>query len=116
MAKHYIDNLSEETRKGMLEKARSGIYPSYAPIGYRNTDGPGGKPSSFRMGRRPQYFKNCTPVSLPGHCRWKRWWRNGRGSHAAGPAAGQEFGASNPAQAAVHGRIRLGRGDLPREP
>jgi DNA invertase Pin-like site-specific DNA recombinase len=43
MAKHYIDNLSEETRKGMLEKARSGIYPSYAPIGYRNTDGPGGK-------------------------------------------------------------------------
>jgi site-specific DNA recombinase len=43
MAKHYIDNLSEETRKGMLEKARSGIYPSYAPLGYRNTEGPGGK-------------------------------------------------------------------------
>ena len=32
MAKNVIDNLSEETRKGMLEKARSGIYPSFAPV------------------------------------------------------------------------------------
>ena len=37
MAKNYIDNLSEETRKGMLEKARSGLWPSFAPIGYHNT-------------------------------------------------------------------------------
>ena len=36
MAKNYIDNLSEETKKGMLEKAEQGIYPSYAPIGYVN--------------------------------------------------------------------------------
>ena len=36
MAKNYIDNLSEETKKGMLEKAEQGIYPSYAPIGYMN--------------------------------------------------------------------------------
>jgi DNA invertase Pin-like site-specific DNA recombinase len=36
-------NLSEETQKGMLEKARSGIYPSCAPVGYRNVDGPHGK-------------------------------------------------------------------------
>src|SRR5450755_4198514 len=43
MAKNVIDNLSEETRKGMLEKARSGIYPSFAPIGYCNVDGPNGK-------------------------------------------------------------------------
>ena len=28
LAKNYIDNLSEETRKGMLEKARQGIWPS----------------------------------------------------------------------------------------
>jgi len=34
MAKNYIDNLSEETRKGMLEKAEEGEYPSYAPLGY----------------------------------------------------------------------------------
>ncbi|MDE2027951.1 MAG: recombinase family protein, partial [Candidatus Omnitrophica bacterium] len=30
-----VDNLSEETRKGMLEKAEQGIYPSGSPIGYK---------------------------------------------------------------------------------
>ena len=43
MAKNYIDNLSEETRKGMLEKARQGVWPSYAPLGYLNVDGANGK-------------------------------------------------------------------------
>jgi len=37
MAKNYIDNLGEEVRKGMLEKARQGHWPSYAPIGYINS-------------------------------------------------------------------------------
>jgi site-specific DNA recombinase len=36
MAKNYIDNLSEETRKGMMEKAEQGHYPSRAPVGYDN--------------------------------------------------------------------------------
>jgi DNA invertase Pin-like site-specific DNA recombinase len=43
MAKNFIDNLSEETKKGMLEKAEQSIYPSFAPIGYRNVMGPNGK-------------------------------------------------------------------------
>lgn len=43
MAKNYIDNLSEEVRKGMLEKAEQGIWPSIAPTGYRNVMGPHGK-------------------------------------------------------------------------
>jgi hypothetical protein len=43
MAKNYIDNLSEETRKGMREKARQGIWPSFAPLGYLNADGTDGK-------------------------------------------------------------------------
>ncbi len=43
MAKNYIDNLSEEARKGMVEKAAQGIWPSYAPIGYKNVDGLNGK-------------------------------------------------------------------------
>ena len=38
MAKNYIDNLSEETKKGMLEKAEQGIYPSFAPLGYINVE------------------------------------------------------------------------------
>ena len=36
MARNYIDNLSEESRKGTLEKARSGFWPSYAPAAYVN--------------------------------------------------------------------------------
>jgi len=38
MAKNYIDNLSEETKKGMIEKAEQGIYPSFAPLGYINVE------------------------------------------------------------------------------
>jgi DNA invertase Pin-like site-specific DNA recombinase len=34
MAKNYIDNLSEETKKGLLEKAEEGEFPAYAPLGY----------------------------------------------------------------------------------
>jgi hypothetical protein len=36
MAKNYINNLSEEVKKGHLEKARQGGYPAKAPLGYRN--------------------------------------------------------------------------------
>jgi site-specific DNA recombinase len=36
MAKNYIDNLSEEVKKGHLEKAQQGEYPAKAPMGYRN--------------------------------------------------------------------------------
>jgi site-specific DNA recombinase len=32
MAKNYIDNLSEEARKGMQEKAEQGIWPTVAPL------------------------------------------------------------------------------------
>ena len=38
MAKNYVDNLSEEAKKGMLEKAEQGIYPSHAPYGYLNQE------------------------------------------------------------------------------
>src|SRR6516162_2242241 len=43
MAKNYIDNLSEEARKGMQEKAELGIWPTKTPLGYRNITGPDGK-------------------------------------------------------------------------
>jgi site-specific DNA recombinase len=36
MAKNYIDNLSEETRKGMSEKVAGGGFPHRAPMGYLN--------------------------------------------------------------------------------
>jgi len=43
VAKNHIDNLKEETRKGMLKKARSGYFPSNSPFGYRNVVGADGK-------------------------------------------------------------------------
>ncbi len=43
MAKNYVDNLSEEVTKGMMEKARSGLWPSRAPLGYRNVQAEDGK-------------------------------------------------------------------------
>jgi len=36
VAKHYVENLKEEVKKGMREKAEQGIYPARAPVGYRN--------------------------------------------------------------------------------
>ena len=36
VAKHYVENLKEEVRKGMSEKAEEGLYPGRAPFGYRN--------------------------------------------------------------------------------
>jgi site-specific DNA recombinase len=36
VAKNYIDNLREETIKGMTEKAKAGLWPSHAPTGYEN--------------------------------------------------------------------------------
>lgn len=43
LAKNFIDNLSEETRKGMQEKAEQGLYPARVPLGYRNVTGSNGK-------------------------------------------------------------------------
>ena len=36
MAKNFIDNLSEEVKKGLREKAAQGHWPTVAPIGYLN--------------------------------------------------------------------------------
>jgi DNA invertase Pin-like site-specific DNA recombinase len=36
MAKNYVDNLSEEVKKGMVQKCEEGHYPGAAPIGYLN--------------------------------------------------------------------------------
>lgn len=36
MAKNYIDNLSEEVKKGLQEKADQGGWPHLAPLGYLN--------------------------------------------------------------------------------
>jgi site-specific DNA recombinase len=42
MAEHYVENLSEEVKKGMHEKASEGGWPTWAPLGYRNVRTPEG--------------------------------------------------------------------------
>jgi site-specific DNA recombinase len=39
MAKNYIDNLSEEVKKGQHQKALQGEYPSKPPYGYKRNKG-----------------------------------------------------------------------------
>jgi site-specific DNA recombinase len=43
MAKQFVDNLSEEVKKGMTQKAETGMWPSAAPLGYKNVIEPGGQ-------------------------------------------------------------------------
>jgi site-specific DNA recombinase len=38
-AKYYVDNLSEEVKKGMRQKIERGEWPGPAPLGYRNVAG-----------------------------------------------------------------------------
>src|SRR3989339_1186326 len=35
-SKYYVDNLSENTKRGLRQKVRRGEYPGYAPLGYLN--------------------------------------------------------------------------------
>ena len=35
-SKYYVDNLSENTKRGIREKLRRGEYPGFAPLGYKN--------------------------------------------------------------------------------
>ncbi len=35
-SKYYVDNLSENTKRGFRQKVRMGIYPNHAPLGYLN--------------------------------------------------------------------------------
>ncbi len=35
-SKYFIDNLSENVKRGLRQKLRNGVYPGWAPIGYLN--------------------------------------------------------------------------------
>jgi site-specific DNA recombinase len=68
MAKNYIDNLSEEARKGQQEKAEQGIWPTKAPLGYLNVLGADGKriiaPDSSVASIIAKIFEWCAPGGL----------------------------------------------------
>jgi site-specific DNA recombinase len=52
VAKHYVENLKEEVKKGMREKAEQGVYPGRAPVGYRNNS----------LNRSIEIHKNHGPI------------------------------------------------------
>ena len=81
MAKNFIDNLSEETRKGMAEKAAQGGYPARAPLGYLNVEGPD---------RRRAVVPD--PVRGPAVAKLFGWYAAGAHSLDALSAAAREAG------------------------
>ena len=111
MAKNYIDNLSEEARKGMQEKAEQGIWPTIAPLGYRNVAGADGKKiiepdpdvradhfSAVRMVRdRDAVAERSSTEGEGGRARL---------SQERGAGAG-EHGSCHVTQSALHGRVRM---------
>jgi DNA invertase Pin-like site-specific DNA recombinase len=113
MAKNYIDNLSEEARKGMQEKAEQGIWPTVAPIGYRNVVGSDGKK-----------IIEPDPRSAPLIAHLFKWYATGtlslkeaaRKARAAGlvyrKSGAPEHRAIRPAQSPLHGRVRMERSCL----
>ncbi|MBA2453875.1 MAG: recombinase family protein [Chloroflexia bacterium] len=72
MAKNYIDNLSEEVRKGMAEKAAQGIWPTKTPLGYVN--------STAADGRKVIVVD---PGFAPLVCQVFEWYATGRHSLSA---------------------------------
>lgn len=56
MANEYVRQLSENTARGLRQKARRGEFPGMAPIGYINN--PATKKIDFTSGK----IKNCKKI------------------------------------------------------
>ncbi len=97
MAKNYIDNLSEEVRKGMTEKAEQGIWPSRAPMGYLNVTGPDGKRGIAMDPERAEAVRRMYELYATGTHSLRDVW-------SAAVEMGVTFNArsTNPAIATVH--------------
>ncbi len=113
MAKNYIDNLSEEARKGMQEKAEQGIWPTKTPLGYRNITGPDGK----KIIATDPALAPIVAQAVRMVCA-RRHFAEGSGAQGArgGPALSQErrqgageHGSHHPAQPALYGLVRMER-------
>ena len=95
MAKAYVENLGEEIKKGMHEKAAQGIWPCHAPTGYCNVTLPSGK-----KGIEPD------PVAAPVVTKMFEWYATGKHSLAEiaslAADAGVKFGRQDNLAATVH--------------
>ena len=98
MAKNYVENLGEEASKGMREKAKSGVWPSFAPRAIRTCRGPTANAPS-----RPS-------IARPYHSPDLRVVRDGR-LHPAGHGRkirkeGMPFGARQMNVSSIHVVLR----------
>lgn len=66
MAKQYIDNLSEEVRKGIAQKCKDGLYPAKAPVGYKNVTSETGKKIIVPDPVTAPYIRQCYELYLSG--------------------------------------------------
>lgn len=66
MAKQYIDNLSEEVRKGIAEKCKEGYYPAKAPVGYLNVTDTNKKKIIIPDPITAPYIRQCYELYLTG--------------------------------------------------
>jgi hypothetical protein len=115
MARNYSQNLGEETLKGMTDKARAGMCPSCAPIGYRNTEGADSKrvivpdPDSAPPFRLFKLFAS-------GDFSLKELAAKARDedSHTPGLTNSPEHTSPDPSKASLQRRIRFQRRDVSR--
>lgn len=99
MAKAYVENLGEEIKKGMHEKAAQGLWPCQAPAGYGNVVLPNGK-----KGIEPD------PVTAPIVTKMFEWYATGKYSLAEiarmAADAGLKFGRQDNLAATVHNILK----------
>lgn len=72
MAKNYIDNLKEETKKGLREKAAQGYYPGKAPLGYKNITDKTGKKIIVINEEKAFYVRRAFELYATGNYSLKR--------------------------------------------
>ena len=113
MAKNYIDNLSEEARKGMQEKAEQGDLADQDAARLPQRHGPGRqKGHRHRSGSRPHRYQ-AVRVVFHRHSLVEGSWQEGRGRgfslSTVGRARSKQHNSYDPAQPALHRPIRVER-------
>lgn len=115
MAKNYIDNLSEEVKKGQRQKASQGIWPSFAPIGYQNILLPSGKRGIGPDPGRADLVLRCFELYATGNYSLKQLAKWARSAGLTFRGSGRPVNKAT-LQVILHNRIYMGGFDWDGEP
>ncbi|HWR34391.1 MAG TPA: recombinase family protein [Clostridia bacterium] len=110
MAKNYIDNLKEEVRKGQIEKASQGIWPSFAPIGYENVLLPSNKRGIAPDPNRGELVRACFEHYATGNFSLKELAKWAKSAGLTFRGSGRPVNKAT-LQVIVHNRIYMGEFD-----